>query len=288
MSLRKLVKKIDFCVSGLARFNLKKLIRVKPVSKNLNKNILTFKKSFKLKRKVLVQRNKILTLFNLIKATIIKLNNRPRSGIKKILPYFNYRVLSLNRNGVVIYKALHKSIMNKNFHRLGFKRFMSQFEGLDSINKENLNNGLNYFNTKFKKTFTSSNFNVYQFCEKTTQIDESFYSSFVNWLYLKPKFNVIFSKSNIRPYNLWIFFLNYSINYYSILSYNFFFLTYLFYIINQKFNKVVTLLRLKGFELVYNLVKRKDKTRSYLGIRPETFVTTFNRRVKLGSLLNIS
>jgi len=46
--------------------------------------------------------------------------------------------------------------------------------------------------------------------------------------------------------------------------------------------KIAFKLRLKGFELAYDLIKYKENSRYHLGIRPELFVTTFNRRIKKG------
>ena len=112
-------------------------------------------------------------------------------------------------------------------------------------------------------------------------------------LYFKRIYDYIFykktlllekNKKMIKPYNMWFFHVNYSLKYYILLKFSFMFLNYLFYFIYEKFSRLSNILRLKGFELCYNIVKYKDNSRYYLGIKPELFVTTFNRRVRKGFL----
>lgn len=105
------------------------------------------------------------------------------------------------------------------------------------------------------------------------------------WLFLKNSFNKIIYRKLFNPYNVWLFFINYALNYYLFSKLYFVFLNYFFYIIFQKFNKISNILKLNKLELCYDFIKLKDNSRYHLGIRPHTFVTTFNRRVKKGSLL---
>jgi ribosomal protein S3 len=42
------------------------------------------------------------------------------------------------------------------------------------------------------------------------------------------------------------------------------------------------MLRLKNLELSYDIIKYRDNTKYHLGISPQLFITTFNRRFKKG------
>lgn len=104
-------------------------------------------------------------------------------------------------------------------------------------------------------------------------------------LFLKSSFNKKIYVKLFNPYNAWLFYINYSLNYYLFSKLYFAFLNYFFYIIFQKFHKISHILKLNKFELCYDFIKSKENSRYHLGIRPHTFVTTFNRRVKKGFLL---
>ena len=111
-----------------------------------------------------------------------------------------------------------------------------------------------------------------------------FFQHFYSWLFLKHIFNKIIFKKIFNPYNIWLFFINYALNYYLFSKLYFIFLNYFFYIIFQKFIQINNILKLKKIELAYDFIKLRDNSRYHLGIRPHTFVTTFNRRVKRGFL----
>ena len=119
----------------------------------------------------------------------------------------------------------------------------------------------------------NSNFNLKEFC-----------LFFYSWLYYKVFFRKYVYERIIGLYNLWIFFFNYSLNYYILNKFKIIFFNYFFFIICQKFSKLLILLRLRGFELYYHLLKRGENKRLSLGIKPINLVTTFNRRLKKGFL----
>ena len=50
--------------------------------------------------------------------------------------------------------------------------------------------------------------------KRLTELFITFKNNLSWWVYVNWKLNKVLSKAYIRPYNLWIFFLNYSINYY--------------------------------------------------------------------------
>ncbi|MBV36171.1 MAG: hypothetical protein CMP47_12090 [Rickettsiales bacterium] len=146
-----------------------------------------------------------------------------------------------------------------------FKKFIQK-----KFNKKK-NTKLSYFVTNF--SLKTKKFKLYF---------RKYLSKFYLWLICKKRFNEAIFRGIRRPYNVWIFFFNYSMHYYLLAKLIFVFIHYLFYIISQKFMKIAFKLRLKGFELAYDLIKYKDNSRYHLGIRPELFVTTFNRRIKKG------
>ena len=96
--------------------------------------------------------------------------------------------------------------------------------------------------------------------------------------------NLLCYKKLFHSYNVWIFYLNYALNYYLLSKLYFVFLNYFFFIIFRKFAQIGNILKLKKFELCYDFIKLRDNSRYHLGIRPHAFVTTFNRRVKKGFL----
>lgn len=83
-----------------------------------------------------------------------------------------------------------------------------------------------------------------------------------------------------RP--IWLFFFNYSIYHYRFYKLYLAFVNYLFYFIKQKFSQIISILRLKNLELTYDIIRYKDNTKYHLGITPQLFITTFNRRFKKG------
>ena len=105
------------------------------------------------------------------------------------------------------------------------------------------------------------------------------------WLFFKNSFNKVVYKKLFHSYNVWIFYINYALNYYLLSKLYFVFLNYFFFIIFRKFVQIGNILKLKKFELCYDFIKLRDNSRYHLGIRPHAFVTTFNRRIKKGSLL---
>ena len=104
------------------------------------------------------------------------------------------------------------------------------------------------------------------------------------WLFFKNSFNKAVYKKLFHSYNVWIFYINYALNYYLLSKLYFVFLNYFFFIIFRKFVQIGNILKLKKFELCYDFIKLRDNSRYHLGIRPHAFVTTFNRRIKKGSL----
>ena len=104
------------------------------------------------------------------------------------------------------------------------------------------------------------------------------------WLFFKNRFNKVVYKKLFHSYNVWIFYINYALNYYLLSKLYFVFLNYFFFIIFRKFVQIGNILKLKKFELCYDFIKLRDNSRYHLGIRPHAFVTTFNRRIKKGSL----
>ena len=104
------------------------------------------------------------------------------------------------------------------------------------------------------------------------------------WLFFKNSFNKVVYKKLFHSYNVWIFYINYALNYYLLSKLYFVFLNYFFFIIFRKFVQIGNILKLKKFELCYDFIKLRDNSRYHLGIRPHAFVTTFNRRVKKGFL----
>ena len=122
--------------------------------------------------------------------------------------------------------------------------------------------------------------NLNKFCLKTKNNIEFFLKSLYLWFFIKNSFNKIIYRKLFNPYNVWLFFINYALNYYLFSKLYFVFLNYFFYIIFQKFSQISNILKLNKFELTYDIIKLGDNSRYYLGIRPHTFVTTFNRRAK--------
>jgi hypothetical protein len=198
-------------------------------------------------------------------------------------------------------KLLSKPTYNLNsiFEKLEFrnsllKSYLSLVMLSIAISTKNLFDGTNIFlkkiNLFFKKILVPSNkFKVFFFKDTLIKpvVFKNYLIYFNAWLYLKRSFNTKIYYNLFKIYNSWIFYLNYSLNYYLFFKLYFSFFNYFFYIICQKFMQISLKLGLKSLELVYDFSKAKDNIRYYQGINPQSFVTTFNRRVKKGSLLGI-
>lgn len=85
-----------------------------------------------------------------------------------------------------------------------------------------------------------------------------------------------------KLYRVWIFFINYAVNFYVYFKLYYMFINHIFNFLYREFSKLAAILRLTHFEFCYDLVKWKDNTRYYLGIDPRIFVKTFNNRIKKG------
>ena len=73
------------------------------------------------------------------------------------------------------------------------------------------------------------------------------------WLFFKNGFNKVVYKKLFHSYNVWIFYLNYALNYYLLSKLYFVFLNYFFFIIFRKFAQIGNILKLKKFELLFNI-----------------------------------
>ena len=166
---------------------------------------------------------------------------------------------------------------------------MSQRGGFEKLPfVEKINKFFNLINPRLQVLRNKWLIKFYVFKERLKIIKKdkkNFLSFLFAWFLHKKSFNVYIKRQLLNPYNSWIFFINYSLNYYLLSKLYFVFLNYFFYIIFQKFVKIGHVLKLKKFELFYDFIKLKDHSRYHLGIRPHTFITTFNRRIKKGFLL---
>lgn len=164
---------------------------------------------------------------------------------------------------------------NHNFLKLDFLKFLLIKRELNEFKLYNLNS--------FSRGKVCR---VYRTCKQFFKNNKILYlhlSGYHYWLFIQLRVEKEFYRIFLRPYNIWIFFLNYSLKYYLLAKLQFFFVHYLFYIISEKFIQIAFILRIKNFELAYDLIKEKDHSRYHIGIRPDLFITTFNRRVKKGS-----
>lgn len=144
---------------------------------------------------------------------------------------------------------------------------------------------LKFDNLKFEpyKRSKTKNYNIFKNLTSIPKgIEVRFLKNFYTWIFVKNLFNKTIYNKLFNPYNIWLFFFNYALNYYLLSKLYFLFLNYFFYIIFQKFVQISHTLKLKKLELCYDFIKLRDNSRYHLGIRPHTFVTTFNRRVKKG------
>merc|ERR1712054_548381 len=144
-------------------------------------------------------------------------------------------------------------------------------------NKIFLSNLIKIFDNIFKilyffsdKNLTKFKYYLFKFCFSKNIFSKKILVKKVNYkIILGNNFN---SNFNLKEFCLF---------FYSWLYYKVFF-NYFFFIICQKFSKLLILLRLRGFELYYHLLKRGENKRLSLGIKPINLVTTFNRRFKKG------
>lgn len=165
---------------------------------------------------------------------------------------------------------------------------MSQRGGFEKLPfVEKINKFFNLINPRLQVLRNKWLIKFYVFKERLKIIKKdkkNFLSFLFAWFLHKKSFNVYIKRQLLKPYNVWIFFINYSLNYYLFAKLYFAFLTYLFYIISQKFMKLTMIFKLKGYEILFDLMKQKDHSRYHLGVRPHTFFTTFSRRIKKGLL----
>jgi hypothetical protein len=110
-----------------------------------------------------------------------------------------------------------------------------------------------------------------------------FLKGFYTWLSHKSKYILRVYKTKCKMYSRWIFFFNYTLNYYLFSKLFFILVNFLFFILFNKLNKILNLLKLNKFEFCYDFIKLNSNERYVLGIKPKTIITTFNRRTKKGS-----
>jgi hypothetical protein len=77
-----------------------------------------------------------------------------------------------------------------------------------------------------------------------------------------------------------MYYINYSTRYYLYYKLYLAYINYLFIFITQKFIKASMVLKLKKFELTYDIIKVNDSTRYKMGINPRLFMTTLNKRAR--------
>lgn len=104
------------------------------------------------------------------------------------------------------------------------------------------------------------------------------------WLSHKSKYNLRVYQTTSKMYSKWIFFFNYTLNYYLFSKLFFILVHFLFFILFNKLKQILNLLKLQKFEFCYDFIKFNSNERYVLGIKPKTIITTFNRRTLKGSL----
>ena len=195
-------------------------------------------------------------------------------------------------NTNIIKKIDSINIINDNNNNIVKKRnkdilFISSLRNIISVlvlketeNEKNLN--LKILTFKDIYFFQKKSFKFLFFYKKSFFSLKSLNKKFFLWLFLKINVNKIISYVMFQSYNIWIFFFNYFVNFYLLYKLFSLVLTYFFFIFYRTFIKLLNILKLKGFEISYDLIKYRHDTRAFLGIKPKLFVKTLNVRLKRG------
>lgn len=259
-----------------AKLNKKLNSKTKFSFDKLNKNYIKLKKRYK----ILMLKYKLNKLLGIEK--LRKKNLKNKKDFIQFKWNKNTNIFNNNLTLCLLSKLKHS---NKNISILYRNNILNNVNRLEDTG---------YIYTLLKKKPTilglvNNNFFIFNllkikrmFSKDTRLKTKNYIKFFHSWLFLKKKFNKrVFSKL-FKRCNTWLFFLNYTLNYYLFSKLFFIFINTFFFILLNKFNKIRNTLKLTRFELCYDFIKFRSNERYFLGIRPHTFITTFNRRTRRG------